>query len=225
VESPRYLCTTVSACSPDRWRWPSRRWTSAVLVSTSLCGPPCRIVVWVTGSSVSSMRWWRCCRRGFANGQVACLAAADDVVDVEMLFMEQRRRLVNLAAAITLDRSLAEEVVQEGLAGLQRRVGEVAAPVAYLHRSVVNNAISVIRRRRTVAQYVTPVVAVAVNPEIDETWIAVTGLPARERAVVVLRFWLDWSEVDIAASLGWPAGTVKSTLRRALKRLKKEIPQ
>jgi len=40
-------------------------------------------------------------------------AVADDVVDVEMLFMEQRRRLVNLATAITLDRSLAEEVVQE----------------------------------------------------------------------------------------------------------------
>jgi RNA polymerase sigma factor (sigma-70 family) len=50
-------------------------------------------------------------------------------------------------------------------------------------------------------------------------------LPARERAVVVLRFWLDWSEADIAASLGWPVGTVKSTLHRALKHLKKEIPQ
>lgn len=152
-------------------------------------------------------------------------AVADDVVDVEMLFTEHRRRLVNLAAAITLDRSLAEEVVQEGFAGLQRRAGEVADPVAYLHRSVVNNAISVIRRRRTVAQYVSPVVAVTVNPEIDETWIAVTKLPARERAVVVLRFWFDWSEADIATSLDWPVGTVKSTLHRALKRLKKEIPQ
>ena len=70
-----------------------------------------------------------------------------------------------------------------------------------------------------------PVAAVSVNPEIDETWIAVTRLPARERAVVVLRFWLDWSEADIAASLEWPAGTVKSTLHRALKRLKKEIPR
>lgn len=145
--------------------------------------------------------------------------------DVELLFVEQRRRLVNLATAITLDRSVAEEVVQDAFAGLQHRASDVSDPVGYLHRSVVNQAISVIRRRRTVARYVVPVAPVAVNPEIDETWIAVTRLPARERAVVVLRFWLDWSEADIAASLGWPVGTVKSTLHRALKRLKKEIPQ
>ncbi|HQZ35176.1 MAG TPA: sigma-70 family RNA polymerase sigma factor [Ilumatobacteraceae bacterium] len=152
-------------------------------------------------------------------------AAANGAVDVELLFTEHRRRLVNLAAAITLDRMLAEEVVQESFAGLQRRSGDVTEPVAYLHRSVVNHAISVIRRRRTASQYVAPVAAVTVNPEIDETWMAVTRLPARERAVVVLRFWLDWSEADIAASLDWPAGTVKSTLHRALKHLKKEIPQ
>lgn len=152
-------------------------------------------------------------------------ARAHNSVDVELLFLEQRRRLVNLAAAITLDRSMAEEVVQDAFAGLQHRAGDVSDAVGYLHRSVVNQAISVIRRRRTAARYVVPVAAIAMNPEIDETWSAVTRLPARERAVVVLRFWLDWSEADIAASLGWPAGTVKSTLHRALKRLKKEIPQ
>jgi len=152
-------------------------------------------------------------------------ASAHGSVDVELLFMEQRRQLVNLATAITLDRSVAEEVVQEAFAGLQHRASDVSDPVGYLHRSVVNHAISVIRRRRTVARYVVPVAPVAVNPEIDETWSAVTRLPARERAVVVLRFWLDWSEADIAASLGWPVGTVKSTLHRALKHLKKELPQ
>lgn len=152
-------------------------------------------------------------------------ASAHESVDVELLFIEQRRRLVNLATAITLDRSVAEEVVQDAFAGLQHRSSDVSDPVGYLHRSVVNQAISVIRRRRTVARYVVPVAPVAVNPEIDETWSAVTRLPARERAVVVLRFWLDWSEADIAASLGWPVGTVKSTLHRALKHLKKELPQ
>ena len=152
-------------------------------------------------------------------------AVARDSVEVEVLFIEHRRRLVNLAAAITLDRSVAEEVVQDAFAGLQRRPSGVADPVGYLHRSVVNHAISVIRRRRTAARYVAPAAAVAVNPEVDETWSAVTRLAARERAVVVLRFWLDWSEADIATSLGWPAGTVKSTLHRALKHLKKEIPQ
>jgi RNA polymerase sigma factor (sigma-70 family) len=70
-----------------------------------------------------------------------------------------------------------------------------------------------------------PVAVVAVNPEIDETWAAVSDLPPRERAVVVLRYWQDLSEADIASSLGWPAGTVKSTLHRALKRLREELPE
>jgi DNA-directed RNA polymerase specialized sigma24 family protein len=39
----------------------------------------------------------------------------------------------------------------------------------------------------------------------------------------VLRYWHDMSEADIAATLGWPRGTVKSTLSRALKRLRKDI--
>ena len=81
---------------------------------------------------------------------------APDSVDVEVLFVEQRRRLVNLAAAITLDRSVAEEVVQDAFAGLQHRASDVADPVGYLHRSVVNHAISVIRRRGTAARYVVP---------------------------------------------------------------------
>lgn len=142
---------------------------------------------------------------------------------VEALYREHRTRLVHLAAAITLDRAEAEEVVQEAFAGLQQRVDAVADPVGYLHRAVVNRAVSVLRRRRTAARYPVPVAPVTVNPEIDETWAAVCRLPRRERAAVVLRYWLDWPEADIAASLGWPAGTVKSTLHRALKRLEKEL--
>ena len=117
-------------------------------------------------------------------------------VAIGQIYRAHRSRLVHLAAAITLDRSLAEEVMHDAFVGLQRR------------RDLVDDP---------------PVAADVVNPEIDETWAAVTELPSRERAVVVLRFWLDLSEADIAASLGWPAGTVKSTLHRALKRLKKDL--
>jgi RNA polymerase sigma factor (sigma-70 family) len=143
---------------------------------------------------------------------------------IDSLYRDHRRRLLNLAAAITLDRSAAEEVVHDAFAGLQRRSAEIDEPVAYLHRSVVNQAISVVRRRRTAAAHPMPPAGAVMNPEIDETWSAVCRLPVRERSVVVLRYWLDWSEADIAASLEWPAGTVKSTLHRALKRLEKELP-
>lgn len=145
--------------------------------------------------------------------------------DIDSLYRDHRRRLLNLAAAITLDRSVAEEVVHDAFAGLQRRAVEIDEPVPYLHRSVVNQAISVVRRRRTAASHPMPPAAAVTNPEIDETWSAVCRLPVRERSVVVMRYWLDWSEADIAASLGWPAGTVKSTLHRALKRLEKELPE
>ncbi len=146
-------------------------------------------------------------------------------LDIDSLYREHRRRLLNLAAAITLDRSVAEEVVHDAFTGLQRRAADIDEPVRYLHRSVVNQAISVIRRRRTAAAHPTPPAGSATNPEIDETWSAVCRLPVRERSVVVLRYWLDWSEADIAASLRWPPGTVKSTLHRALKRLEKELPE
>lgn len=108
--------------------------------------------------------------------------------------------------------------------GLQRHRWEVIDPVGYLQRAIVNQSISALRRRRTAANYQAPTAKPTMNPEIDETWAEVERLPGRERAVVVLRYWLDMSEADIASSLGWPIGTVKSTLHRAIQRLRKDLP-
>jgi len=51
----------------------------------------------------------------------------------------------------------------------------------------------------------------------------VQRLPAKQRAVVVLRYWEDMSLAEIAAVLGRPLGSIKSTLHRALKSLKEEV--
>jgi RNA polymerase sigma-70 factor (sigma-E family) len=152
-------------------------------------------------------------------------ACRDEIqaLDLDQLYREHRVRLTRLATAITLDASLAEEVVQDAFAGLHRRFHDVENPVGYLQRSVVNASIKVLRRRRNAAMHRPERPPVTHIPEIDETWEAVTRLPARQRAVVALRYWEDLSEAEIADSLGWPTGTVKSTLHRALKRLKKEI--
>jgi len=149
--------------------------------------------------------------------------ADDSVTFVEELFRLHRLRLLHLAAAITLDRGLAEEVVQDAFVGLQRNLDVVDNPVGYLQRSVVHRSISVLRRRRVVSRSPSPVATIVISPEVDETWSMVTRLPARERAVVVLRFWEDLSESSIAVTLGWPTGTVKSTLHRALNRLREEL--
>jgi RNA polymerase sigma factor (sigma-70 family) len=144
-------------------------------------------------------------------------------VDVARLFNESRSRLVGLAAAILMDRITAEEVVQDAFEGLQRHVQDVDNPLGYLRRSVVNRSVSVVRRRRLTARHPMPKLEPASLPEIDETWIAVGRLPPRQRAVVVLRFWEDQSVDAIAHTLGWPAGSVKSTLHRALRQLRKEL--
>jgi RNA polymerase sigma factor (sigma-70 family) len=142
---------------------------------------------------------------------------------VDAVFREHSRRLVHLAAAITLDRWLAEEVVQDAFAGLQANATDVDDPVGYLQCSVVNRSVSVIRRRKVADRHPAPVARPTIDPDIDETWHLVAELPVRERAAIVCRYWLDLSERDIADHLGWPTGTVKSTLHRALRRLRRQL--
>jgi RNA polymerase sigma factor (sigma-70 family) len=150
-------------------------------------------------------------------------SVAHSNVDVEALYVEHRARLLGVAAAITLDRALAEEIVQDAFAGLQRHAGRVDNPVGYLQRSVVNISVNVIRRRRVAAGHPAVPALPASTAEIDETWTSVVALPANQRAVVVLRFWQDMTIDSIADTLGWPIGSVKSTLHRALKHLKEEL--
>lgn len=144
-------------------------------------------------------------------------------IEVEALYRLHRVRLTRLANAITLDRSLAEEVVQDSFAGLHRRRAVVTNAEGYLQRSVVNLSIKILRRRAVAKSHPPEVAPLSNIPELDEAWAAVTRLPARQRAVVALRYWEDLSEIEISRALGWPAGTVKSTLHRALRRLKEEL--
>lgn len=143
--------------------------------------------------------------------------------EVDTLYRTCGQRLVRLAAAITFDRDRAEEIVHDAFAGLQGRVGSVADPETYLHRSVVNLSLKVLRRRVLRDRYQPVPPPPSYQPEIDETWNAIVRLPPRQRVVVALRFWEDLSEAETAKVLGWPAGTVKSTLHRALQRLRKEL--
>lgn len=146
---------------------------------------------------------------------------SDDVI--ESLYRSHRERLLGLAAAITLDRTLAEEVVQDAFVGLQRHAGDIENPLGYLQRSVVNLGVSILRRRRVVDGHQLRPPRPVSSPEVDETWSAVVRLPAHQRAVVVLRFWEDMTVAAMAVTLDWPEGSVKSTLHRALKRLKEEL--
>ena len=96
--------------------------------------------------------------------------------------------------------------------------------MAYVRVSVLNGARQVLRRRRLLRRQPEARVesgSLEANHVVD----AVRRLPRRQCDAVLLRYELQLSEAEIAAALGMSPGTVKSTLNRALTRLRTEIPR
>lgn len=149
------------------------------------------------------------------------LAPEDDVV--EQLYIDHHRRLRGLAAAVTFDQSVADEIVQDAFAELVKRGSDVRNPGGYLQRSVINLSITHVRRRARARRLPRRRVEPAMNPEIDGVWGVLEELSPRQRAVVVLRFYEDQTYEQIAHALEIPVGTVKSTLHRALSELKEKL--
>jgi RNA polymerase sigma-70 factor (sigma-E family) len=149
------------------------------------------------------------------------------------LYYAHRLSLVRLAILLVDDQMSAEDVVQDSFTGLWRRYGDdltgMENPLGYLRTAVVNNARSVLRRRKTARGYTPPHVPDAASAESvallseehREVLEGMQKLPPRQREVLVLRYWSDLSEADIADALGISRGTVKSTASRGLEALGK----
>lgn len=133
--------------------------------------------------------------------------------------------LLRFAYLLTGDRHLAEDLVQDALerSGLAwRRIRNQDDPEGYVRRTIVNRYLSRVRslrRERLVAQAPD---AGYVDPEIadGQTWRMLATLPRKQRAVLVLRFYLDYSDAQIAEVQGCSVGTVKSNASRALAKLR-----
>ena len=128
-------------------------------------------------------------------------------------------QLVRLGYGLTGDRGLAEDLAQTALASAYAswsRVRRADDPDAYLRKILLNAYQSGHRKRRPAEELrpVAPDVAVAdsVGRHDDQAAVlaALAELPPRQRAVVLLRFWLDLTEAQVAQSLGCSIGTVKS---------------
>jgi RNA polymerase sigma-70 factor (sigma-E family) len=143
------------------------------------------------------------------------------------LFRTQAAPLVRAAVLLTGDEGLAEEVVQDAFVGLYRRwlrQGPPDAPAAYLRTSVVNGCRSALRRRRVASlvrveqrlDEADAAAAVLLREEHAAVLAAMRGLSRRQREVLVLRFYLDLDDAEIAAALGVSRSTVSSTASRAL---------
>lgn len=142
-------------------------------------------------------------------------------------------RLFRTAYALTGNRHDAEDMLQSAFAKAYtnwRRIRRADSPEAYVHRIVTNETISAWRRRwRQVERSAeappdrsAPSHADAVNNRAT-MWTAIQSLPPRQRAVVVLRYYEDLSEKDIAAVLGISPGTVKSQASHALTALRHQF--
>jgi RNA polymerase sigma-70 factor (sigma-E family) len=141
--------------------------------------------------------------------------------------------MVHLAVLLVDDRATAEDVVQEAFTALYRRHGErideIDNALAYLRTAVVNGSRSVLRRRRTARGY-TPLYEadaasaeeyVVLAEEHRDVLVALGKLTRRRREVLVLRYWSELSEAQIAETLGISRGSVKSIASRALDALEK----
>jgi RNA polymerase sigma-70 factor (sigma-E family) len=131
-----------------------------------------------------------------------------------------------LAVFFTQDREAGEEIAQEVMTRLYATWASVDRPEAYLRTAIVNTATNWHRRNHTQRTKL-PLVATpeAVDLVADELADAIAGLPFRQRAVVLLRYYADLSEAEIAEALGCRPGTVKSLASRALNKLSKELPR
>lgn len=152
---------------------------------------------------------------------------------VSELYHAHRLGMVRLAVLLVDDLGTAEDVVQDAFTALYRRYGEQISEVdnalGYLRTSVVNTARSVLRRRRTARAWIPPVTADVPSAEASvvlgeahrEVLAALGGLTVRRRQVLVLRYWADMSEAEIAETLGISRGAVKSNASRALDALER----
>lgn len=139
-------------------------------------------------------------------------------------FVEAWPRAFKLAAFLTHDTQAGEDIAQDVLCGMSQRWEGLDVPDAYMRRAVTNASWNLKRHSRTAVRKL-PLVAASGRDELhfDHLADAVARLPFRQRAVIVLRYYADLSEVEIADALGCRPGTVKSLASRAITALSKEI--
>jgi RNA polymerase sigma-70 factor (sigma-E family) len=137
--------------------------------------------------------------------------------------------LIRLAVVMLGDRAAAEDVVQEAFCGLYRRWGQLAEPgkaQSYVRAATLNGCRSQLRQRIRAQRrggpapdppdVVSAEQAALLGEEHQQVLSALRRLPDRQREALVLRFYLDQTEPEIAATMGISRGTVKSTTSRAL---------
>jgi RNA polymerase sigma-70 factor (sigma-E family) len=147
--------------------------------------------------------------------------------------------LIRAGYLLTWDLAETEDLVQETLLRLARRWSRVRAmayPIAYARRVLVNLVIDGKTRRGRRNEELRPVSDTFAGPadeaaprslriieDASQFRDALAELPPQQRTAIVLRYWADLREAEIALLLGCPVGTVKSSVSRGLSRLRQTV--
>jgi RNA polymerase sigma-70 factor (sigma-E family) len=158
------------------------------------------------------------------------LVVIDDQ-DFRDFFTAEYGHLRRLGFLLTGDWAQADELAQESLVRtfwVWPRVRRLERPDAYTRRVLVNRHRSLLRRALVEARYATRIYQretylLAIDEGAMVLWAAVRALPRRERDVLVLRFYEDLAEAEVARLLRLPLGTVKSLTHRGLVRLRAKL--
>lgn len=151
---------------------------------------------------------------------------------VAELYRRHAPAAARFAYLLTGDRALAQDLVHEAFVRMIGRFRDLRSPESfpwYLRRTVMNLANSHFRHARVERSHVERQAGPAepaAGPDIDEQhdmWRRLLELPERQRAVIVLRFYEDLTEAQIAEVMAMPLGTVKSLMSRGLSRLRNRL--
>jgi RNA polymerase sigma-70 factor (sigma-E family) len=161
------------------------------------------------------------------------VSAAHIGIDIEALYVSNWRSLVRLAYLLIGDAEVAEDLVQEAFIALDSSstIRDSGAAIGYLRSTVTNLCRSHLRRRYTVRRFAhllrdassSIVDPIAIADEDRAVLDLVERLPARQREILVLRYWCDMSEADIATTLHISAGAVKASASRGIRALRTRL--
>ena len=152
-------------------------------------------------------------------------------VTIEEFVDGRGQALLRFATALTCDPHLAEDIVQEVLLRAQRRWSRIVsagAPDGYVRRMVVNEYLSLRRRKSFSDVLAGPDTLMGLSPAVhdqdygerEEMLGRIRALPRRQRAVLALRYYSGLTDTEIAETLGCRTGTVRSHASRALAALR-----
>ena len=162
------------------------------------------------------------------------LVGVDADVAVEQLYAAHWRQLVRLSALLVHDQQAAEDVVQDAFVAMHGKWSRLRDPekaLAYLRQAVVNRSRSVLRHRAVVEKYPEkpspdmPSAEHGALVQLERSAVIATlrKLPGRQREAIVLRYYADLSEAEVAAAMGISCGAVKSHTARAMAALRADL--